>query len=117
MRLNIDTPQVQDNELSPDLNRWFTNIVDQINFMFGNIVADRTGNIGGAGAGPLSVAVAGMTANSIVIATIQASSNPVTVQKVTATSTGFDILLSGDPGANLTVNYTVFIAPWTAQGV
>ena len=74
-----------------------------------NIKADRTANIGGAGAGPISVVVAGLTAASIVTASIQASSNPVEVQKVTATGTGFDILFSGDPGATCTVNYVAFV--------
>jgi hypothetical protein len=74
-----------------------------------NIKANRTANIGGAGAGPLSVVVAGFTAASIVTASIQASSNPVEVQKVTATATGFDILFSGDPGATCTVNYVAFV--------
>ncbi len=116
MRLNIDTPQIQGNELPPDLNRWFSNIVDQINSMFGNVISERTDNIGGAGAGPISVVVAGLTAESIVTASIQSSTNAVEIQKVTATSTGFDILFSGDPGASCFVNYIAFISPWEAQG-
>lgn len=73
------------------------------------VVANRTANIGGGGAGPISVVVAGLTAASIVTASIQASSNPVEIQKVTATATGFDILFSGDPGATCTVNYIAYI--------
>jgi hypothetical protein len=75
-----------------------------------NIKATRTANIGGGGAGPISVAVSGLTAASIVTASIQASSNAVTIQKVTATSSGFDILFSGDPGATCTINYVAFVA-------
>ncbi len=75
-----------------------------------NIKAARTANIGGGGAGPISVVVAGLTAASIVTGSIQASSNPVEIQKVTATATGFDILFSGDPGATCTVNYIAFVA-------
>ena len=74
-----------------------------------NIKANRTANIGGGGAGPISVVVAGVTAASIITGSIQASSNPVDVQKITATSTGFDILFSGDPGATCTVNYVAFV--------
>ncbi len=74
-----------------------------------NIKADRTANIGGGGAGPISVVVAGVTAASIITGSIQASSNPVEVQKITATATGFDILFSGDPGATCTVNYVAFV--------
>ncbi len=75
-----------------------------------NIKANRTANIGGGGAGPISVVVAGVTAASIITGTIQASSNPVDIQKITATATGFDILFSGDPGATCTVNYVAFVA-------
>lgn len=74
-----------------------------------NIKADRTANIGGGGAGPISVVVAGVTAASIITGSIQASSNPVDVQKITATATGFDILFSADPGATCTVNYVAFV--------
>jgi hypothetical protein len=74
-----------------------------------NIKANRTANIGGGGAGPIAVAVAGLTAASIVTASIQTSSNPVDIQEVTATSTGFSILFSGDPGATCTVNYVAFV--------
>lgn len=74
-----------------------------------NIKANRTANIGGGGAGPISVVVAGVTAASIITGSIQASSNPVDIQKITATATGFDILFSGDPGATCTVNYVAFV--------
>lgn len=116
MRLNIDTPQIQDNELPTELNKWFTNIVDQINFMFGNIIATRSADIGGGGAGPISIAVPGMNAESIVIPSIESSTNPVTIVSATPTATGFDILFSGDPGANAFINYIVFLQPWEAQG-
>ena len=75
-----------------------------------NIIAARTADIGGGGAGPISVAVAGLTANSIVTGSIQASTNAVEIQKMTATATGFDVLFSADPGAACTVNYVAFIA-------
>lgn len=74
-----------------------------------NIKANRTANIGGGGAGPISVVVAGVTAASIIVGDIQASSNPVDIQKITATATGFDILFSADPGATCTVNYVAFV--------
>lgn len=75
-----------------------------------NIKAATTANIGGAGAGPISVAVAGLTAASVVVATIEASTNAVQVQTCTATVTGFDVTFSGDPGATCTLNYVAFIA-------
>lgn len=75
-----------------------------------NIIAATTANIGGAGAGPISVAVAGLTAASVVVGTIESSSNAVQVQTITATATGFDVVFSGDPGASCLLNYVAFIA-------
>jgi len=75
-----------------------------------NIKAATTADIGGAGAGPISVVVAGATAASVVVATIESSSNTVSVAKCTATGSGFDITFSGDPGASCLVNYVLFIA-------
>lgn len=75
-----------------------------------NIKAAVTANIGGGGAGPISVAVAGATTSSVANATIATSSNTVSVAKCVTTNTGFDITFSGDPGATCTVNYVLFIA-------
>ena len=75
-----------------------------------NLKAARTSNIGGGGAGPISVVVAGLTAASILNADINTSSNTVSVAKVTATATGFDILFSADPGATCLVDYQAFVA-------
>jgi len=76
-----------------------------------NLKAARTADIGGGGAGPISVVVAGLTAASIINANINTSSNAVSVAKVTATATGFDILFSADPGASCLVDYQAFVAP------
>ncbi len=76
-----------------------------------NIKAATTADIGGGGAGPLTIVVAGMTAASVVVASIESSSNVVAVAKAVAGSGSFDLTLTGDPGAALTVNYVAFIAP------
>ena len=76
-----------------------------------NIKAATTGNIGGAGAGPITVPVVGLTAASVVVATIETSTNTVAVGKATAGVAGFDVLFSADPGATCTLNYVAFIAP------
>lgn len=75
-----------------------------------NIKAATTSNIGGAGAGPLTVVVAGLTANSVVVASVESSSNPASVIACTAGVGSFDITLSADPGASCLVNYVAFIA-------
>jgi hypothetical protein len=76
-----------------------------------NIKAASTGNIGGAGAGPITVPVTGMTAASVVVATIEASTNPASVISATAGTGSFAVTFSADPGATCTLNYTAFIAP------
>lgn len=75
-----------------------------------NIIAATTGNIGGAGAGPIDVTVAGLTASSIVVATIASSSNAVAVAKAVAGSGKFTVTFSADPGATCTLNYVAFVA-------
>ncbi len=75
-----------------------------------NIKAATTADIGGGGAGPITVSVAGLTAASVVVATVESSSNAVSVIKCTAGTGNFDITFSGDPGAACLVNYIAFIA-------
>lgn len=73
------------------------------------VKAAATADIGGAGAGPISVVVAGLTASSIITATIASSSNAVGVAKCIGTATGFDITFTADPGAACVVNYVAYI--------
>lgn len=76
-----------------------------------NIKAATTANIGGGGAGPIVVSgVTGLTAASVVVATIATSSNAVAVAKCVAGTNQFTITFSADPGATCTVNYVAFIA-------
>lgn len=74
-----------------------------------NIIANSTADIGGGGAGPISVVVAGLTVSSKINATIASSSNVVAVAKCVATATGFDITFTADPGAACVVNYVAFV--------
>ena len=74
------------------------------------VKAVLTGNIGGAGAGPLAVTVAGMTAASVVVATVASSSNPCYVLTALPGSGSFALTVSADPGASLIVNYIAYIA-------
>lgn len=113
----LDPPPLQNDKLSPDLQNWLSNLTDQINQMtittenaINNIVINKTADIGGAGAGPISVAVSGMDANSIVVATIVSSTNTVAVAKCVATASGFNITFTGDPGASCIVSYSIGIA-------
>lgn len=74
------------------------------------VKAATTGNIGGAGAGPITVTVAGLTTSSVVVATIATSSNTVAVAKAVAGTGNFDVTFTGDPGATCTLNYIAYIA-------
>jgi hypothetical protein len=74
-----------------------------------NIHSTRTADIGGGGAGPITVAHTGSTVNSIVTATINASTNTVAIAKATAGVDQIDFLFTADPGASCLVNYNVFI--------
>ncbi len=74
-----------------------------------NIIAQTTADIGGAGAGPITVASASLTAASVIVATIKSSSNAVAVAKCIAGAGNFDITFTGDPGAACVVNYVAFV--------
>lgn len=76
-----------------------------------NIIAGKSADIGGAGAGPLAVAVTGLTAASVVVAVIESSSNAVSVVSCAAGVDSFDITFDADPGAACIVNYVAFVAP------
>lgn len=75
-----------------------------------DVTAATTGNIGGAGAGPITVTVAGVTTSSVIVASIATSSNTVAVAKVTPGTGNFDVLFDGDPGATCTLSYIAYIA-------
>ena len=76
-----------------------------------NIKAATTGNIGGSGAGPLTVTVAGMTSSSVVVVTGVTSSNACYPLHAVPGTGSFALTMSADPGATLTVSYVAFIAP------
>ena len=75
-----------------------------------NIRAGVTGNIGGAGAGPITVTTVGLTTSSIVVATVKTSSNPCSVISTVAGTGNFTVTFSADPGANCTLNYEAFVS-------
>lgn len=74
------------------------------------VKAAQSANIGGAGAGPLNIAVTGVTASSVAVATVVSSSNAVQVQTVVPSADNLAVTLSGDPGASCIVSYIVYLA-------
>lgn len=59
----------------------------------------------GGGSATIVLAVVGVLATDIAMAQIQASTNAVTVQKVTPAADSITVLLSGDPGAATVISY------------
>lgn len=74
------------------------------------VKAATTANIGGAGAGPITVSVTGLTSSSVVVATIASSSNTAAVAKAVAGTNSFNVTFTADPGATCTLNYVAYIA-------
>jgi hypothetical protein len=59
----------------------------------------------GGGGATIVITEAGVLATDVVFAQVEASSNPVEVQKVTPTTDTITVLLSGDPGAATIISY------------
>jgi hypothetical protein len=74
-----------------------------------NIQAGATNDIGGQGAGPITVTQSGITANSAIVGTIRSSSNPVSIVSILPGSGSFAITFSGDPGVSCRVSTVAFI--------
>lgn len=64
----------------------------------------------GGGSATIAITQAGVLATDLVFAQLEASTNAVTVQKVTPTADTVTVLLSGDPGAATVVTWQVLRA-------
>lgn len=64
----------------------------------------------GGGAASIPITVTGALSSDVVFAQVEASTNAVTVQKVTPTANTVTVLLSGDPGAGTSISYQVLRA-------
>jgi hypothetical protein len=113
----LDTPDVDQTQFGSDMKRWLSNIVDIINAnfttianVFSSLITTQSINIGGSGAGPISVTVTGLTSSGFVTATLISSSNPVTILSIAPTTNAFNITFSGDPGASAIIVYQAFTA-------
>lgn len=65
--------------------------------------AGRSANAGGSAT--IAITVTGLLATDVVFADIQASTNAVEIQKVTATADTITVLLSAAPGAGTIISY------------
>lgn len=64
----------------------------------------------GGGSATIAITVTGALASDIAFAQVQASTNAVSVQKVTPSADTVTVLLSGDPGAATVISYEVLRA-------
>lgn len=116
LELNLlDAPDVEQTEFGPDMKRWLANSVDIINTWlqaFADLIQVAGVNVGGGGAGPISVPVVGLTADGYVNARLISTTNAgVTIGDVTPGLNGFTITFSADPGASAIIVYEAFSAP------
>lgn len=113
----VDTPIEEQTQFGPDMKRWLTTTTDIINTNFTilnqaitQLLAVGQTDVGGGGAGPLTVAVTGLYSTNFVNVTLISSTNPVTIINVTPQNGDFTITFSADPGAHAIIVYQAFTA-------
>jgi len=113
----LDPPVLEQTDFGPDMDRWITNIVDILNGnmttlsnAFATLIAVGQTDVGGGGAGPITVTVTGLAATNFVSATLVSSSNPVSISSVVAGAGSFDITFSADPGGSAIIAYQAFVS-------
>ena len=113
----LPIPLLDQTDFGPDMDRWLANIVDIINSAFetlneafANFITSAGIDVGGSGAGPITVTVVGLTSSGYVNVNLISSSNPVTITSVVPGNGSFDITFSGDPGASAIIVYQAFTA-------
>ncbi len=117
INLNVlDTPVVEETQFSGTMKRWLTTSVDIINSSFallnqafGFLIAVNGADIGGSGAGPITVSnIFGLTSAGFVNVNLISSSNPVTVNSVVPGTNSFTVTFSADPGASAIIVYQAY---------
>lgn len=113
----VDTPIEEQTQFGPDMKRWLTTTSDIINTNFTilnqaitQLLAVGQIDVGGAGAGPITVPVTGLYSTNFVNVTLISSTNPVSILNVTPQNGDFLITFSADPGASAIIVYQAFTA-------
>lgn len=112
----VDTPLLDQTNFGPDMKRWLTTLIDILNTNFNllteaftNIIAVGAIDIGGSGAGPITVSVTGLIPSDFVNVSLISTTNPgITITNVTAGTNDFMITFSGDPGTSAMIVYQAF---------
>ena len=108
----IDTPDVEQTQFGADMKRWLANAVDVLNSNFTILrtaLAITSADIGGSGAGPITVTVLGLnpTTGNVTV-NLLSSSNPVSITDVSIGTNQFTVTFSGDPGASAIIQYSAY---------
>ena len=114
----LDAPIIEQTNFGPDMDKWISNVVDIINASFNilnqafaNLITAQGIDIGGMGAGPITVAVVGLTTGGFVNVNLVATTNPnISITSITPGNGSFAITFSGDPGAVAIIYYQAFSA-------
>jgi hypothetical protein len=112
----LDSPILEQTEFGPDMKNWLSNSVDILNSAIttlGNInnsiLIINTANVGGGGAGPITVPLLGLTPSGFVEARIISTTNPgITIVSIVPQLNQFTITFSADPGASAIISYIGF---------
>ena len=107
----IDQPDVEQTQFGDDMKRWLANITDVLNSNFtalSQALAITSKDIGGSGAGPLTVTVPGLIPSGTVTVNLLSSSNQVSVTSVVVGTNQFTVTFSADPGASAIIQYAAY---------
>jgi len=99
---NASATEVDVYRLSGSSQSW--SLVPVSNDKFAGKVAD------GGGSATIAITVAGVETTDVVFAQVEASTDPVSVIKVTPTANTVTVILSADPGASTVISYQVLRA-------
>ena len=114
----IDSPILEQTQFGPDMDKWLSNVTDIINDSFttlnnafSGLIAAQGIDVGGGGAGPLTVTVVGLTASGFVNVNLVSTTNPnISITNVTPGNGSFTVTFNADPGASAIIYYQAFSA-------
>jgi hypothetical protein len=108
----LDSPDVEQTQFGPDMKRWLSIIVDIINDNFttlSNLITAQGIDIGGMGAGPITVTVIGLTSDGFVNVNLISATNPnIHIIDVTPGLNSFTVTFDADPGASAIIVYQAY---------
>ena len=109
----VDAVPIEYAELHNIMERWFTDLVDQLNTALDEIDSSlyigETADVGGMGA-VIVISCPGMTAQYPSVAIVKSSTVAQTVVSCVSGIDQITVTLTGDPGASCFINYTALIA-------